>query len=66
MGKLEIGIEADIREQHKEFLREGHNGYKRRSILTTMQDLENRRYRRLWNCRMRASVIDWNNGNRFN
>ena len=67
MGKLEIEREADIREQHKEFLREVvYDGHNRHSGVTTMQDLGNRRCRRLWNYRMRETVIDWNCRKRFN
>ena len=64
MGKLEIEREADIREQHKEFLREVvYDGHNRHSGITTIQDFRNRRYRRLWNYRMREAVFGWNNRN---
>ncbi len=66
MGKLEIEREADIREQHKKFSREVYDGHNHHSGLTTMQDLGNRRCRRLWNHRTREMVVDWNNKNSFN
>ena len=66
MGKPEVEREAYIRKQHEEFLRENYDGHNRHSGVTTMQDLGNRRCRRLWNYRMRETVIDWNCRKRFN
>lgn len=65
MGKPDIEREADMRRQSKEFSREVYDGHNRHSGITTMQDLGNRRGRRIWNGRMRRTVTGWNNRNSF-
>ncbi len=62
MGKPEFDFdrEADLREQHKKYMREGYDGHNRHSGLTTMGDLGTRRLRRTWNSRMKVIVSDWN------
>ncbi len=59
---MNIGLErkSDLREQHKDFLKEGYDGHNRRSGLTTMHDLRLRKARRTWNMRMRTLVSDLN------
>lgn len=65
MGKSDLEREADIRRQSAEFFRDNHyDGHNRHSGITTMQDLGSRRCRRLWNCRMKETVISWNNRNK--
>lgn len=58
---LNLEMETDLRQQHKEFLKEGYNGHNRHSGIITIGDLKNRRYRREWNRWMRETVISLNN-----
>ena len=51
---------ASLREQNKEFSREGFDGHNRRSGITTIHGLGTRRSRRRWNMWLRMMALTYN------